>query len=304
MHCFCLFYLSLFRKTCQRLWQKIFTLLSRQYATRRRYARKTTKTTRHHHRKPEWVTWELEEMYRETRLSVRKLADAFNRRYAVTHDMTVGKTYAAKVIRNYRYRSAKLGVRFKRNVPAPLPRNDTWGVDMTGKGDIHGKVHPILGVIDYGSRMALAMHPLRDRAALTLLKALMAVIEVAGMPKAIKTDNEACFTSQLFRFGLAWLGIEHRRSQPGHPWQNGRIERLFGTLKEKLDQLVVYDVVGVQQALGAFQFWYNGVRTHQHVNGWTPWEVWRGIDPYRHAPKSVRLFSAWDGLLTGYYMRR
>jgi transposase InsO family protein len=218
--------------------------------------------------------------------------------------MTVGKTYVAQVIRRYRYQAARVSERTKRNVPTPLPRNAVWGVDMTGKGDSQGRVHPIFGVIDHGSRMALAMHTLPDQTALTLLKALIAIIEIAGKPKTIKTDNEACFTSRLFQFGLAWLGIKHQRSQPGHPWQNGRIERLFGTLKEKLDHLVVYDVLGLQQALNEFQFWYNGVRPHQHLDGWTPWEAWHGINPYRHAPKSVSLFDAWEGLLTGYYMRR
>ena len=316
MHCFYLFFRalfgnaipwscrSLFWKTCERLWRQIFALLSGQHETQWRYAHKTTKTMHHSRRKPEWVTQELEEMYRETRLSMRKLSDAFNRTYAATHGMTVSKTYVAKVIRHYRYSAAKLSTHCKRNIPTPVPRNDTWGLDMTGKGDTQGAVHPILGVIDHGSRMALAMHPLRNRTALTLLKALIAVIDMAGMPRTIKTDNEACFTSKLFRFGLAWLGVEHRRSQPGHPWQNGRIERLFGTLKEKLDQLVVSDAMGLQQALGAFQFWYNSVRTHQHLNGWTPSEVWHDMDPYRRAPLSITLFSAWDGLLTGYHMRR
>jgi putative transposase len=243
-------------------------------------------------------------MYRETKLSARKLANAFNRRYAATRGMTVGKTYVAQVIREYLYQAAKISERTKRHVPAPLPRNDTWGVDMTGKGDALGVVHPILGVIDHGSRMALAMHTLPDRTSLTLLKVVIAIVEMTGKPKTIRTDNEACFTSRLFRFGLSWLGIRHQRSKPGHPWQNGRIERLLGTLKEKLDQLTVFDKLGMSQALSEFQGWYNHVRPHQHLDGWTPWEALHGIDPYHRAPKSIALFSAWDGLLTGYYMRR
>jgi len=140
--------------------------------------------------------------------------------------------------------------------------------------------------------MALAMHASPDRTALTLLKALIAVIERRSKPNTIKTDNEACFTSRLLRFGLAWLGINHQRSKPGHPWQNGRIERLFGTLKEKLDQLVVQDALGFRQALSEFQLWYNSLRPHQHLNGWTPREAWHGVNPYTHAPKSVTLYKA------------
>jgi len=275
-----------------------------QHATPRRYAVRKIRQTYHHRRKPEWVKHDLVQMYRETRLSARKLADAFNWCHTATHGTTVGKTYVSQVIRDYLYKAARMSERTKRHVPVSPPRNDTWGMDMTGKGDTNDIVHAIFGVIDHGSRMALAMHPLPDRTALTLLKALIAVIEVCGKPRVIKTDNETCFTSRLFHFGLALLRIEHRRSRPGRPWENGRIERLFGTLKEKLDQLVICDLMGLQQALGEFQFWYNGVRTHQHLDGWTPWEMWHGVDPYRHSPKTITLFSAWDGLLMGYHMRR
>jgi len=46
------------------------------------------------------------------------------------------------------------------------------------------------------------------------------------------------------------------------------------------------------------------VRPHQHLGGRTPAEAGVGIDPYAAAPKSIRYFSAWDGLLTGFYMLR
>jgi len=40
------------------------------------------------------------------------------------------------------------------------------------------------------------------------------------------------------------------------------------------------------------------------LHGLTPAEAWRGIDPYRSAPRAVERFSAWDSLLTGFYLRR
>jgi len=88
------------------------------------------------------------------------------------------------------------------------------------------------------------------------------------------------------------------------PWQNGRIERLFGTLKDKLNQLRVADLVGLQQAMAEFTFWYNAVRPHQHLNGRTPLEAWQGMNPYQQIPKEAYLFQAWDGLLAGVYLRR
>jgi hypothetical protein len=76
------------------------------------------------------------------------------------------------------------------------------------------------------------------------------------------------------------------------------------TLKGKLDQLEVADFTSLEQALILFRCWYNAIRPHQHLQGRTPQEAWHGVDPYRQAPKSVHRFEAWDGLLTGYYLRR
>ncbi|MFZ6736109.1 hypothetical protein ACO0LG_29610, partial [Undibacterium sp. Ji42W] len=55
--------------------------------------------------------------------------------------------------------------------------------------------------------------------------------------------------------------------------------------------------------LAEFATWYNVIRPHQHLHGLTPAEAWRGIDPYKIVPQSVQHFTAWDGLLRGYYLR-
>ena len=56
--------------------------------------------------------------------------------------------------------------------------------------------------------------------------------------------------------------------------------------------------------LREFTFWYNEVRPHQHLHGFTPAEVWRGIDPYAFAPQVVLAFEGWAGMLKGYWLRR
>ena len=75
-------------------------------------------------------------------------------------------------------------------------------MDMTGKGDQQGNRHSILGILDHGSRKALALLVLRDRSSLTLFKWLIATIETYGKPEVIRTDNEACFTSRRFTLAL------------------------------------------------------------------------------------------------------
>jgi len=87
------------------------------------------------------------------------------------------------------------------------------------------------------------------------------------------------------------------------PWMNGRVEKLFGTLKERLNRLAVNDFSGLEVAVSEFRVWYNLLRPHQHLGGRTPFEAWHKIDPYRRPPKDVQFCTVWDGLLTGYYLR-
>ncbi len=115
--------------------------------------------------------------------------------------------------------------------------------------------------------------------------------------------NEGMIRSPAFGKALEQLGIRHQRTDPGCPWQKGRIERLFGTLKEKLDQWAVANIVQLNAELNTFRHWYNHVRPHQNLEGRTPAEAWRGINPYSKPPKQEQWFEAWDGLLTGYHLR-
>ena len=258
-----------------------------------------------HARKPDWVgreiirlkAWMPEE-------GCRKIAATFNRLHAVKRCMIVSKSFVADWVRRHRYEIEDLRRTWKRRMPYPTPVNRIWGVDLTGKTDVDGELHAILGIVDHGSRRAITLTALRDKSSIFLLRCLLDAIERFGKPRFIRTDNESVFTSRLFAFGLRWLGIGHQLTDPGCPWMNGRIERLFGTLKGKLDQWMVTGIGELSAALGEFSVWYNHVRPHQHLGGQTPVEAWDGIDPYASAPRQVRYFSAWDGLLTGFYLRR
>lgn len=100
---------------------------------------------------------------------------------------------------------------------------------------------------------------------------------------------------------LRLLGVRHQRTEPFAPWQNGRIERLFLTVKEVIRQCREQNWtpgVGVAD-LARIRTWYNHLRPHQHLDGLTPAEVWSGKAPNRR--RRPRWISDWDGLLAGYY---
>ena len=92
------------------------------------------------------------------------------------------------------------------------------------------------------------------------------------------------------------MNIKHQTTDIGCPWQNGRIERFFGTLKEKINYILVNDATHLDWHLTEFRFWYNHVRTHLNLGGKTPIEVWSDKGIKRHS----QFYSTWDGLLQGY----
>ncbi len=211
-------------------------------------------------------------------------ASLFNRKYAAVKNMTIGKTFVSHVIQKHAYEIQILRKKTKNSRPKSLPKNLTWGMDITGKTDAQGNFHNIFGIIEYKSRVSISLVALKDKASITVLRFLFNAVECYSKPKSLRTDNEPVFTSWLFRISLWLIGIRHQLIDKCCPWQNGRIERFFGTLKEKLNQWQVGSREQLNGALGQFRFWYNHVRPHQHLDGRTPAEVWKGTDIFTKSP--------------------
>jgi Transposase and inactivated derivatives len=260
------------------------------------------------HRKPAKPEWARKEILRLKALmphaGCRSIADSFNGRFAARKRTSVGKTFVFELLRKHRHEIEILRRRIKNARPRLFPKNLIWALDLTGKTPLDGSTRIILGILEHASRAALALEALESKSSWALILKLVDAIERYGKPHMVRTDNEAVFTSRVFRLGLFVLGIRHQRTDPGCPWQNGRIERFFGTLKDQLDRLAVDSFETLNLALGEFRFFYNHVRAHQNLGGWTPAEAWSGTSPFANAPKSEYWFEAWDGLLTGYYLRR
>lgn len=90
-----------------------------------------------------------------------------------------------------------------------------------------------------------------------------------GLPLAIRTDNGPPFASVgvggLSPLSVWWvkLGILPERIQPGHPEQNGRHERLHGTLKQETMRPPAATPTAQQQRCDDFRLAYNTQRPHQ-----------------------------------------
>jgi putative transposase len=267
-------------------------------------------TPAHPRRKPAWATQEVLRLkVLMGRAGSRQIATTFNRLHQAhaSHACTVGKTFVADCIKVNQYALAQLRRDMRSQLPRPVPVNAVWAMDMTFYTDASGAQHGALGMLDHGSRLVLCLQTLLQRNSWAMLGHLCFAIAKYGKPRKLRTDNERVFTSFVFTTFLKLAGIRHQRTQTCAPWQNGRMERLFGTLKPLLRQLVIPTKAALQLALDEFTLFYNHARPHQNLGGLTPAEKWcrySKADLAQRPPKPAVLVQALDGLLVGYWMRR
>jgi transposase InsO family protein len=254
-------------------------------------------------KKPDWV---IQEVIRIKAFmpghGCRKIADCFNQLFEHHRHtpMTIGKSFVSQVIKQHQYDIHLLRQQTRHRIPKAFPSNMVWAVDLTTVTDTSKHQNTVYGVLDHGSRACLLLKTIPNKSSVILIRALLDCIELYGKPKYLRSDNEAVFVSHLFRFCLWLLGIKNQRIPKYSPWCNGRIERFFGTFKERINQLVINDTKQLSLALPEFRFWYNHVRTHQHLQGKTPAQVWSNTTSIKNQTAS-QYFSTWDGLLTGFY---
>jgi putative transposase len=224
------------------------------------------------HRKPAWVSEAVIQLASRTPAAVcsyRFIQQRFNRLYRTYH-ITVGKDYVGAVLKQHARRIQRQRHDWRASASPQMQVNHLWAIDITS---LTNTSLPVLGVIDCGSRRLLCLQTLPRKTACAIARMLIDVIERYGIPRCLRSDNEAMFTSHALRYVLQWFGIHHQRSEPRCPWQNGKIERFLGTLKRELTHLVPAKLCLAQQ-LNMFAHYYNHHRSHQALNNKTPMDAW------------------------------
>lgn len=243
-------------------------------------------------------------MHREViRLAVflrgcRSIATTFNALHG--QRATVGHDFVAKVLRAHADEIAARRRGMRGAVPRAHRVGEAIAMDLTSVQGFH-----VLGIIDRGSRRMLRLRALAHKGTWSLLGHLCLAIAEHGRPATLRTDNESMFISRLWRTALRRMGIRHQRTQVASPWQNGCIERFWGSLKPVLGRLSLNSIEILQGALDEFACFYNHVRPHQALGGLTPVQVWHGvvIDDVRRCAGCGRWVQACDGQLIGYHLR-
>jgi transposase InsO family protein len=254
-------------------------------------------------KKPEWIRRAVLRFHEcHPEWSHRKLADVFNQRYRV-EGFSVGRTWVRELCKKQAYEALHRRREWKHRVPEPRPCRHTWGFDATQVRDNQGLTHIVLGIVDHGSRLNIALRRVRRLNVWTLLGTLFLAFGEHGVPLALRLDNHPVHHARWFKRVMRAAGVRLSFTELASPWQNGRIERLFGTLKTALRGYPITDAHHLDLLLAPFRVWYNAVRPHQHLGGRTPLQAWQGIDPYRRPPKRALLFDGWNGRLRGWVLR-
>jgi transposase InsO family protein len=148
--------------------------------------------------------------------------------------------------------------------------NDVWCADFKGwirTGD--GARCDPLTISDAFSRLLLGCQILLKPDDAHVRPVFERTFREYGLPLAIRTDNGPPFASVgaggLTPLSVWWikLGIVPERIEPGHPEQNGRHERMHGTLKQATMRPPAATPPAQQDRCDAFRIEYNTIRPHQ-----------------------------------------
>ncbi len=150
--------------------------------------------------------------------------------------------------------------------------NDLWCIDFKGwfrTGD--GQRCDPLTLSDAASRFLLACRIVEPTA-----QGVRPVVDAAlrrhGLPKAIRSDNGPPFAGTgaagLTRLAVHWLklGIRLERTDPASPQQNGRHERVHGTLKAETAKQPAACRAEQQARFDRFRLDFNGNRPHEALD--------------------------------------
>lgn len=163
----------------------------------------------------------------------------------------------------------------------PNGPNEVWTADYKGHFALEEglRCHP-LTISDGATRMLLRCQALPQESGELAEPVFIAAFREYGLPCILRTDNGAPFASTgrtgLSHLSARWvkLGITPERIAPGHPEQNGRHERMHGTLKCETATPPQHDLRAQQRTFDRFRQEYNHERPHEALGQKVPADLY------------------------------
>lgn len=144
--------------------------------------------------------------------------------------------------------------------------------------------HKWVTIIDVFSKLAMA-HPISERSAEAVMRALRMWFQFYGLPDRITSDGGREFDNSTIRTEMKEVDVEWHVNTPGHPKSRGAVERLHGTLSEHLR--VYYANKGLEPDVAMPR----AVAAYNHsihsVTGFSPFEVLFGLRERRRSKEET-----------------
>jgi transposase InsO family protein len=186
-------------------------------------------------------------------------------------------TRAGLVVPEPKKRPKSSYLRFQAELPNECWQSDFTHYRLTQPDGRPGADTEIVCWLDDHSRLILRLTCHRRVTGPAVLDSFRAACACYGIPASTLTDNGMVYTTRLsggrggrngFEHELRRLGICQKNGKPNHPQTQGKVERLWQTLKKWLAArpLQPATLAGLQALLDAFTSYYNTQRPHRSLS--------------------------------------
>ena len=152
--------------------------------------------------------------------------------------------------------------------------NQAWAMDITYVPMAHGFVY-LAAVVDWFSRRVLAWRLSITMETSFCIEALEEALSKNEKPEIFNTDQGSQFTSEAFIRRLKENGISISMDGKGRWRDNVFVERVWKSIKYEEVYLHAYETVQeARTSIGKYLEFYNSIRPHSSLDGFTPDQVY------------------------------